>query len=76
MKAEVGKPYMHYKGERYVVDSISTHTETGEVFINYCGAWDYLRKKSFVPKMWSRPIEMFEEEVEVRGKMTHRFTLL
>ncbi len=67
MKAEIGKRYRHYKGNEYEVIYIAKHTETEEELVIY-------RAISDPNKIWARPRAMFEEEVEIEGKMMPRFT--
>jgi hypothetical protein len=67
MNAEVGKKYRHYKGNEYEVLYIGKHTETEEELVIYRAVKD-------PEKIWARPRAMFEEEVEVEGKMLLRFT--
>lgn len=67
MNVEVGKKYRHYKGNEYEVLYIAKHTETEEELVIYRALQDQ-------EKVWARPREMFEEEVEVEGKKMLRFT--
>lgn len=64
--------YQHYKKKGtsqgiYLILSVSTHTETGEIFVNYRGQDG---------RDWSRPLEMFMETVEYEGEIVPRFTKL
>ncbi len=65
----VGDVYRHYKGNRYRVLHIATHTESEEVLVVYqslCGD----------QKVWARPLEMFMEEVVLPdGSNVPRFAL-
>jgi hypothetical protein len=56
--------FRHYKGNIYRVCSISEHTETNEIFVNY---YDILKPD----KIWSRPLTMFNEYID---KDTLRFS--
>ena len=68
MDIKQGTMLMHYKGKGpYVVDSISKHTETGELLVNY-----HLVANQHV--IWSRPLSMFSDTVIVDGKPMPRFT--
>lgn len=58
--------YRHYKGGLYVVTRTSTHTETGEVMVEYRG----------LTGEWTRPFSMFTEEVETEAGRVPRFRLL
>ena len=59
--------YRHFKGDIYQVICVGAHTETGEKMVAYRD-----NKNNF----WIRPLEMFQEEVEVNGKIIRRFTKL
>ncbi len=49
--------YRHYKGNYYIVESISTHTETGEKMVNYRALYgDHM--------LWSRPYKIFISEID------------
>lgn len=48
--------YRHFKGELYHVDSISRHTETNELMVNYHALYEEC-------DCHSRPYSMFVEEV-------------
>lgn len=61
--------YRHYKGNDYQVIDLARHSETEEWMVVYrtlYGDFD----------LWVRPLEMFNEEVEVDGKMCRRFTFV
>jgi hypothetical protein len=68
LKAEIGKIYKHYKGGLYIVVGISCHTETKETLVIYKDL-----KIEGLDKTWARPIEMFEEILEIDDKKVHRF---
>jgi hypothetical protein len=73
MKAVVGKRYRHYKnGKEYIVLAIAYQSETMEKMVIYEAQYDTedLGEKP----VFARPQEMFEEHVEVGGKLTERFT--
>jgi len=58
--------YQHYKGPRYEVIGLATHSETEETLVVYrtlYGDFD----------LWVRPYTMFIEEVEYQGKRVQRF---
>ena len=63
-----GKNYRHYKGNEYKVLSIGTHTETMERLVVY--------REIDGKKIWIRPYDMFNEEIEINGVKTKRFTLV
>ena len=58
--------YRHYKGGEYQVLDIATHSETEEKLVVYKPLYGE-------QNMWVRPIEMFLEKVDVRGKQLPRF---
>ena len=58
--------YEHYKGKRYDVVGVATHTETQEVFVVYCPLYNDEGLKI-------RPLEMFEQDVLVDGVTMPRF---
>jgi len=68
IKAIVGKKYEHYKGGIYRVINIATHTETEEVLVIYEGIESN--------KTWARPKNMFQDNVEIDGKIINRFKQL
>ena len=58
--------YRHYKGNLYQVLHIATHSETGEKLVVYRALYgDY--------GVWVRPVAMFNQMIEVDGKMLPRF---
>ena len=67
MKVEVGKKYRHYKGNEYVVLAVAKSSENIEdELVVY-------QDLSDASKVWARPKDMFEEEVEIEGKVMPRF---
>lgn len=58
--------YEHYKGRVYVVYGTAKHSETLETLVLY---HEFANPR----KSWARPIEMFNEMVEVKGKPRKRF---
>lgn len=61
--------YRHYKGNRYEVIGIGTHSETGSKLVVY-------RSLYGDGQLWVRPLDMFLENVEYEGKLQPRFLLL
>ncbi|MDD4600146.1 hypothetical protein SDC9_04046 [bioreactor metagenome] len=58
--------YRHYKGNEYRVLFVAKHSETEEAMVVYqCLYGDF--------GYWVRPLNMFEEEVEIAGKRVRRF---
>ena len=61
--------YRHYKGNLYQVIEVATHSETQEQLVVYRTLYgDY--------SMWVRPLEMFEESIQVDGQKVSRFTFI
>ena len=61
--------YQHYKGQIYQVFNVARHSETEEQLVVYqCLYGDY--------SMWVRPLEMFQEQVDVDGQTLARFKLI
>ena len=61
---EIGKTYVHYKGNRYIVLGIAKHSETLEDMVVY--------KSLSTGDIWVRPASMWSELVDDNG--TLRFT--
>lgn len=61
--------YKHYKGKLYKVIGVATHSETLEKMVVYQAMYG---KK----KLWVRPEKMFNEKVQIDGKLTKRFKLV
>ena len=62
---KIGK-YEHFKGKRYEVLGVAKHSETMEDFVVYKALYGG-------KKLWARPLKMFVEMVEIKGKMVPRF---
>ncbi len=63
--------YEHYKGKRYEVIAVATHSETLEQMVVY--------KALYMPEgenLWVRPLKMFMEDVKVGDKIAPRFKKL
>lgn len=58
--------YEHYKGARYEVLLIATHSETEEPFVVY-------RQLYGDGAAWVRPLAMFAESIAVEGRTVPRF---
>lgn len=66
---ELGKKYRHFKGNEYLVLNIAKHSETLEEYVVYQALYGERG-------IWVRPRVMFEEQVEVNGKLVKRFELI
>lgn len=66
--------YLHYKGQRYEVFSLATHSETEEKLVVYRPLYgeSYEAGDRF-GDVWVRPLAMFVETVEVNGQTKPRF---
>jgi hypothetical protein len=62
---ERGSVVQHYKGDKYMVLDIGTHSETGDIMVSYQSLKDN--------QVWFRPIHMFYEDVEFKGELVPRF---
>lgn len=58
--------YQHFKGNRYEVIGVGTHSETGEALVFYRTLYGDF-------SFWMRPLEMFTEHVERDGYSGPRF---
>lgn len=65
---KLGK-YRHYKGKKYAVIGVARHSETLEELVVYRALYGN-------SALWVRPLKMFWEEVEVRGKKMPRFKFI
>jgi hypothetical protein len=64
--------YRHYKGKEYEVMGMAYHSETLEEMVIYRPL--YKPKDEFKDGyFWVRPVKMFEEMVEWKGKKVKRF---
>ncbi|CAM3915331.1 MULTISPECIES: DUF1653 domain-containing protein [Pseudoalteromonas] len=61
--------YQHYKGPKYKVLYIATHSETDEQLVIYQALYGEFG-------MWARPLSMFKETVEKDGHVIPRFAYL
>lgn len=73
MKIKLGK-YKHHKGKMYEVIGLSHHSETLEPLVVYKALYD---SKDFGENaLWVRPLNMFQEKVEIDGKLVSRFEFI
>ncbi len=64
--------YIHSKsGNQYRILGVAKHSETLEDFVVYEAQYD-----NELSKLWVRPVKMFDEEIEINGKMVKRFEYL
>ncbi|SFM17299.1 DUF1653 domain-containing protein [Pelosinus propionicus] len=61
--------YQHFKGNFYEVLMIAKHSETQEDYVVYQALYGN-------KGMWIRPLTMFEEMVEFKGRTVKRFTYI
>lgn len=61
--------YEHYKGNKYELLFIVTHSETLEKMVVYKALYGE-------GEIWVRPLSMWDELVEVNGEMVPRFKLV
>ena len=61
--------YKHYKGNEYRVLGIATHSETLEKLVVYQALYGSYG-------IWVRPINMWNEIVEVNGQQVKRFEFI
>lgn len=61
--------YRHYKGGLYTVIGIARHSETGELLVVY-------RPEYGERAFWVRPLAMFNETVQIEGRLIPRFERL
>jgi len=66
--------YQHYKGKFYKVIGIAIHSETQEKLVVYKALYE--SKEFGKNALWTRPLTMFIEKVEVNGKKIPRFKLI
>ena len=65
---KLGK-YRHFKGNEYEVIGIAKHSETLEDMVVYKALYGD-------GGLWVRNAEMFDETVEINGKIVKRFTFI
>ena len=58
--------YRHYKGKEYQVIGIAKHSETEEDLVVYRALYGTCG-------LWVRPAKMFDEKIEIEGKLISRF---
>ncbi|WP_417395289.1 DUF1653 domain-containing protein [Gimesia chilikensis] len=68
MTVKTGR-YRHYKGNDYLVIGVARHSETEEEMVVYSADYGQFG-------LWVRPKEMFQEKVEVDGRVVPRFQFI
>jgi hypothetical protein len=58
--------YRHYKGQEYEVLGVARHSETEEELVVYRALYGAFG-------LWVRPLGMFEELVDIDGRLIPRF---
>ena len=66
--------YRHFKGMLVEVTGTALHSETMEEMVIYSHS-DPVKGQG-ADTAWVRPLKMFQEEVEVEGKMVPRFAFM
>lgn len=61
--------YRHYKGKDYEVIGVAKHSEDESELVVYRTLYGDF-------SLWVRPIEMFNETIEIDGRHVKRFTRL
>lgn len=61
--------YRHYKGNMYKVLHIAKHSETLEDMVIY-------QDVKYPDKIWARPTSMWDDDIEIDGKIVKRFELM
>ncbi len=61
--------YRHYKGNTYKVLHIAKHSEILEDMVVY-------QDVNVPDKIWVRPVSMWNDDVEIDGKIVKRFELM
>ncbi|WP_412972362.1 DUF1653 domain-containing protein [Glaciecola sp. MF2-115] len=61
--------YRHYKGNTYEVIGVATHSEDETELVVY-------RPTYGERGLWVRPYDMFNEQIEVDGKVVQRFAFV
>lgn len=75
MKAEIGKRYRHRKGNEYTVLAIARlESDPLKEYVVYRA--EYESPDFGKDTVWLREKTMFEEQVEVDGKVLERFSLI
>ena len=71
-----GAIFRHYKNKDYLIIGLARHTESFEELVVYRALYKYKGEpgsKINDYQVWTRPKNMFLEEVEIEGKKVPRF---
>ena len=63
--------YKHFKGKIYEAIAVAKHSETLEDYVVYKSCYD-----NKISQFWIRPLEMFLETVEYKGRKVSRFKFI
>lgn len=63
---EVGKIYQHYKGGKYKVLTMASHSETNEPLVIY--------QSTLFGSIYARPLNMWFDDIDVENYKGKRFT--
>ncbi len=75
MKAEIEKRYRHWKGNEYTVLAIARlESDPLKEYVVYRA--EYESPDFGMDTVWLREKALFEEQVEVEGRLVDRFSLL
>ncbi len=75
MKAEIGKRYRHRKGMEYTVLAIGRlESDPTKEYVVY--RTEYASPDFGMHTVWLREKTIFEEQVEVDGKVVERFSMI
>ena len=77
MTLEIGKRYRHYKNQKeYTVIAVGYYTESDPLLECVVYQAEYDTDDLGERPVFIRPREMFEETIDVNGKMMNRFKLI
>ena len=69
MDIKINGIYRHYKGNMYKVIAIGKHSETLEQLVVYQALYGN-------NEIWCRPISMWNDDINVDGKIQKRFQII
>lgn len=64
--------YRHYKGKDYEVLGVARHSESHEMLVVYKALYD--SPEFGENTVWTRPLDMFLETIEINGEVVPRFS--